>query len=136
MAEIAIAGTFPEPLSGLRTDAIDRRVLEDERYAAPVAGDAEGVRHLAILGRPVEGLEIRVVDPATGDALKEREVGELEIRGTSVTPRYYKRPEANEELFNDGWLRTADLPYVADGELGRCGGFKAQLIVVWANVTP
>src|SRR3546814_5773467 len=46
MAEIAIAGTFPEPLSGLRTDAIDRRVLEDERYAAPVAGDAEGVRHL------------------------------------------------------------------------------------------
>src|SRR3546814_18252834 len=80
MAEIAIAGTFPEPLSGLRTDAIDRRVLEDERYAAPVAGDAEGVRHLAILGRPVEGLEIRVVDPATGDALKERAVGELEIR--------------------------------------------------------
>src|SRR3546814_7150787 len=102
MAEIAIAGTFPEPLSGLRTDAIDRRVLEDERYAAPVAGDAEGVRHLAILGRPVEGLEIRVVDPATGDALKEREVGELEIRGTSVTPGYYKRPAATEEPFHDG----------------------------------
>src|SRR3546814_295269 len=100
MDEIAIAGTFPEPLSGLRTDAIDLRVLEDERYAAPVAGDAEGVRHLAILGRPVEGLEIRVVDPATGEALKEREVGELEIRGSSVTPGYYKRPEPNEELLS------------------------------------
>src|SRR3546814_11118680 len=114
MAEIAIAGTFPEPLSGLRTDAIDRRVLEDERYAAPVAGDAEGVCQLAILGRPVEGLEIRVVDPATGAALQEREVGDLEIRGTLVPPGHYKRPAATDELFNHGWLRSADLtPVVA-----------------------
>ena len=35
MAELAIGGTFPEPLSGLRTDPVDRRVLESERYAAP-----------------------------------------------------------------------------------------------------
>ena len=38
MAEVAIAGTFPEPMSGLRTDPVDLRVLEAERYAAPVAG--------------------------------------------------------------------------------------------------
>ena len=69
MAEVAIAGTFPEPMSGLRTDAVDRRVLEAERYAAPVDPDYEGARHLAILGRPVPGLEIRVVDPATGEVL-------------------------------------------------------------------
>ena len=39
MAEVAIAGTFPEPMSGLRTDPIDLRVLEAERYAAPVDAD-------------------------------------------------------------------------------------------------
>jgi hypothetical protein len=87
MAEVAIAGTFPEPMAGLRIDTVDRRVLETERYAAPVDASVEGARPLAILGRPVDGLEIRVVDPVTGDVLKDREVGELEIRGTSVTSR-------------------------------------------------
>jgi fatty-acyl-CoA synthase len=136
MAEVAIAGTFPEPMSGLRTDAIDLRVLESERYAAPVDPDAEGARHLAILGRPVQGLEIRVVDPATGDVLKDREVGELEIRGTSVTPGYYKRPDVNVELFHDGWLRTGDLAYLLDGEMVMCGRIKDMIIVGGRNVFP
>src|SRR3546814_15105808 len=72
----------------------------------------------------------------TGDALKEREVGELEIRGTSVTPGYYKRPEANEELFHDGWLRTGDLAYVVDGEMVMCGRIKDMIIVGGRNVYP
>ena len=47
---------------------------------------------------PVPGLEIRIVDPETGIPLRDREVGELEIRGTSVTtgllqaPRRQRRP--------------------------------------------
>src|SRR6185436_7461927 len=136
MAEVAIAGTFPEPMSGLRTDPIDLRVLEAERYAAPVEADAAGARSLAILGRPVLGLEIRVVDPITGDELKDREVGELEIRGTSVTPGYYKRPDANAELFHDGWLRTGDLAYLLDGEMVMCGRIKDMIIVGGRNVFP
>jgi fatty-acyl-CoA synthase len=136
MAEVAIAGTFPEPMSGLRTDPIDRRVLETERYAAPVDADRDGVRHLAILGRPVDGLEIRVVDPITGDVLADREVGELEIRGTSVTPGYYKRPDVNIELFHDGWLRTGDLAYLLHGEMVMCGRIKDMIIVGGRNVYP
>ena len=136
MAEVAIAGTFPEPMSGLRTDPVDLRVLEAERYAAPVDATAPGARSLAILGRPVLGLEIRVVDPITGDELKDREVGELEIRGTSVTPGYYKRPDANAELFHDGWLRTGDLAYLLDGEMVMCGRIKDMIIVGGRNVFP
>ena len=136
MAEVAIAGTFPEPLSGLRIDAVDRHALESERYAAPVDAGFEGGRHLAILGRPVQGLEIRVVDPITGASLKDREVGELEIRGTSVTPGYYRRPDANLELFHDGWLRTGDLAYLLDGEMVMCGRIKDMIIVGGRNVYP
>ena len=136
MAEVAIAGTFPEPMSGLRVDAVDRRVLEQERYAAPVDPGVAGARELAILGRPVQGLEIRVVDPATGVELREREVGELEIRGTSVTPGYYNRPEVNAELFHDGWLRTGDLAYLVDGEMVMCGRIKDVIIVGGRNVFP
>jgi fatty-acyl-CoA synthase len=136
MAELAIAGTFPEPMSGLRTDAVDRRVLEAERYAAPVDPDSDSARHLAILGRPVLGLEVRVVDPITGDELSEREVGELELRGTSVTPGYYRRPDANAELFHDGWLRTGDLAYLVGGEMVMCGRIKDVIIVGGRNVFP
>jgi fatty-acyl-CoA synthase len=136
MAEVAIAGTFPEPMSGLRTDAVDRRVLETERYAAPVDATLDGARQLAILGRPVEGLEIRVVDPIDGVVLSDREVGELEIRGTSVTPGYYKRPDANAELFHDGWLRTGDLAYLLEGEMVMCGRIKDMIIVGGRNVYP
>jgi fatty-acyl-CoA synthase len=136
MAEIGIAGTFPEPMAGLRTDAVDLRVLEREQYAAPVDAGAEGSRRLAILGRPVAGLEIRVVDPETGAVRRDREVGELEIRGTSVTSGYYKRPDATAALFHDGWLRTGDLAYLLDGEMVMCGRIKDVIIVGGRNVFP
>jgi fatty-acyl-CoA synthase len=136
MAEVALAGTFPEPGSGLRTDCVDRRVLETERYAAPVEPGTEGGRRLPLLGRPVPGLEIRIVDPESGARLHDREVGELEIRGTSVTPGYYRRPDANADLFHDGWLRTGDLAYTLDGELVVCGRIKDMIIVGGRNVFP
>jgi fatty-acyl-CoA synthase len=136
MAEVAIAGTFPPPMSGMVTDCVDRRVLETERYAAPVEHGTDGSRRLALLGRPVPGLEIRIVDPETGVALRDREVGELEIRGTSVTTGYYKRPDANADLFHDGWLCTGDLAYALDGQLVMCGRIKDVIIVGGRNVFP
>jgi fatty-acyl-CoA synthase len=136
MAEVAIAGTFPEPMGGMTTDCVDRRVLETERYAAPVDPRTEGSRRLAVLGKPVPGLEIRIVDPETGQPLHDREVGELEIRGTSVTTGYYKRPDANADLFHDGWLTTGDLAYTLDGRLVVCGRIKDVIIVGGRNVFP
>lgn len=136
MAEVAIAGTFPPPMAGLRTDAVDRRVLEAERYAAPVDPDAPGVRRLAKLGRPVPGLEVRIVDPAEGQLLREREVGELQIRGTSVCNGYYNDIAATEALFDGEWLRTGDLAYLVDGELVMCGRIKDVIIVGGRNLFP
>jgi fatty-acyl-CoA synthase len=134
MAEVAIAGTFPEPMTGLRLDTVDQAVLEVERRAVPAAG--VGSRSLAILGRAVPGLELRVCDPFTGTVLEDRQAGELEIRGTSVTPGYYKRPEATAAAFHDGWFRTGDLAYLVDGELVLCGRIKDMIIVAGRNVFP
>ena len=77
-------------------DTVDRIVLERDRVAKPVVVDdpddyAVRVRRLPLLGRAVPGLEIRVVDPDTFEDRPERHVGELIIRGTSVTPGYYRR---------------------------------------------
>ncbi len=136
MAEVAIGGTFPEPLAGLRTDIVDSRVLENESYAAPTDATVDGARELVKLGQALGGMELRIVDPETGERRNDREVGELEIRGTSVTPGYYNNPEATASLFRDGWLRTGDLAYLVEGELVICGRIKDVIIVGGRNVYP
>jgi fatty-acyl-CoA synthase len=136
MAEATLAVTFPEPGTGMTTDIVDRRALEHEGSAAPVAEADERGRRLARLGRPLPGLEVRIVEPTTGSVRSEREVGELEVRGTSVTPGYYRHPEATAEAFRDDWLRTGDLAYMADGELVVCGRMKDVIIIGGRNVYP
>ncbi|MFZ9630349.1 MAG: AMP-binding protein, partial [Ilumatobacteraceae bacterium] len=133
MAEVAIGGAFPPRHRGMRTDSVDRVVLERERVARPLSPDEASedldVRRLPLLGHAVPGLEMRVVDPETFVDLPERVVGELLLRGTSVTPGYYKRPDATAALFRDGWLCTGDLAYLVDGELVLCGRIKDVIIV-------
>ena len=136
MAEVAIAGTFPEPWAGLRTDLVDQRVLEFESYAAPVHRGSDGARELVKLGKVLDGMELRVVDPVSGQVRTDREVGELQIRGSSVTPGYYNNPDATEQLFSDGWLHTGDLAYLVEGELVVCGRIKDVIIVGGRNVYP
>jgi len=136
MAEVCIAGTFPAPGSGMRTDIIDGRVLEHERFAASAKSDSPNSRELAILGKPVAGLNIRVVDPATGKECRDREVGELQITGTSLTSGYYKNPDATNELIVDGWLHTGDLAYTIDGDMVMCGRIKDVIIIGGRNIYP
>ncbi len=140
MAELAIGGVFPPRHRGMVCDSVDRVVLERDRIAKPLdLVDAEeelDVRRIPRLGKAVPGLQMRIVDPATHAELPERHVGELLLRGTSVTPGYYKRPDATAALFHDGWLCTGDLAYAIDGELVLCGRIKDVIIVGGRNVFP
>lgn len=151
MAEVAIGGAFPPRHRGLVCDTVDRVVLERERIAKPIDLDAGpgdttvhglarddelAIRRLPLLGKAVPGLDMKIVDPETREPLPERHVGELFLRGTSVTPGYYKRPDATEAMFHDGWLCTGDLAYVLNGELVICGRIKDVIIVGGRNVFP
>jgi len=137
MAEATLAVTFPEPGSGLVADRVERRSLEHDRFAAPTGSDdPTKFRDIVLLGAPVPGLEVRVTDPGTGGVLTDREVGEIEIRGTSVTPGYYRDAEATVAAFHDGWLRTGDLGYLTEGQLAVCGRIKDMIIVGGRNVFP
>ena len=136
MAEATLGVTFPRVGAGLNVDRVDRRVLETDHYAAPVIESHGDQRELAKLGTPMFNLQIRIVDRATGDVMNDREVGELEIKGDSVTTGYYKRPEITNATFHDGWLRTGDLGYLVDGELVICGRIKDVIILGGRNVYP
>jgi len=57
-----------------------------------------------------EGLEVRVVDPATGEDAPVGHEGELWFRGPLVTRGYYKKPEETAKAFSaDGWFKSGDL---------------------------
>jgi acyl-CoA synthetase (AMP-forming)/AMP-acid ligase II len=61
-------------------------------------------------GQPVAGVELRVVNIATGEEVPPdgQTVGEIQVRGPWIARAYY-HDEANTEKFADGWLRTGDV---------------------------
>ncbi len=142
MAELSLGGTFPPPLRGVVVDAVDREALETERIARPSDPQDKGTRRFPLLGNPIPGLQMRIRDVETGELRGIREVGELEIKGTSVMSGYYKRPDLNETLLKDGWLKTGDLAYFVPGpdsgppELIICGRMKDVIIIAGRNIFP
>lgn len=64
-------------------------------------------------GRPFLGVELEVVDEAGNPVPADDEaVGEIRVRGASVTPGYYEDAEATAAAIRKGWLYTGDLARV------------------------
>jgi fatty-acyl-CoA synthase len=62
------------------------------------------------VGRPLPDVEVKIVDPGTGEALPDNQQGELCTRGHVVMLGYYNNPEATAAAIDkDGWLHTGDL---------------------------
>lgn len=89
------------------------------------------------LGQVLPGMEIRVVDPETGDECEPGEVGELCFRGYSLFEGYYKDPELTGETFDaDGFFHSQDLGKLdEDGRLVYVGRLKDMLKVGGENVS-
>lgn len=64
--------------------------------------------HPGAVGYPAPLIEIRLVGPDGEDA-PEGEAGEIWLRGPSVTPGYWNKPQETAKAFIDGWYRTGDL---------------------------
>ena len=64
------------------------------------------------VGRPIEGVEFRLVD-GDGETVNEPDVpGEIWIKGHNVMKRYYGKPEETAEALQDGWFRSGDVATV------------------------
>ena len=67
-------------------------------------------------GREFIGVSLRVVDEKGNDvAMDEKQVGEIIVKGDTVTPGYWRLPDETAEAIRDGWLYTGDLA-VMDAE--------------------
>ncbi len=88
-------------------------------------------------GRPVPGIELAVIDVALGRPLPDGEVGEVLVRGPSVTPGYWRNPDATAEALTvDGWFHTGDLGSLEDGFLYLRDRMKDLIITGGENVYP
>jgi fatty-acyl-CoA synthase len=92
---------------------------------------------IATLGGPVPGMEIRIVDPESGEPRDAGEIGELCLRGYARFEGYYKDPEQTARAVDDeGWFHTGDLGSIdAAGRLTYQGRIKDMLKVGGENVS-
>ncbi|MFJ6573288.1 AMP-binding protein [Streptomyces sp. NPDC091292] len=155
LAESTLAVTFGARARGARTDAISPTALRDTDRAVPLDADpgtqsdaepdarpdarsdgAEAPLEVINCGRPFPGHEVTVVD-GLGARRPDRRVGEIWVRGPSVAAGYVGDAEATAETFReDGWLRTGDRGYLADGELHITGRLKDVLVVNGRTIDP
>lgn len=62
------------------------------------------------VGRPVAGVELKLIEPSTGEIVPLGAVGEIVTRSACVMRGYWEMPEQTAEVLSqDGWLRTGDL---------------------------
>src|SRR5581483_9170973 len=95
--------------------------------------DCDSDREFASVGRPVSGLQMRIVDE-DGVLARPGEPGELQLRGTMIFDGYYNNPEATHAAFTaGGWFRTGDLGRIDQGRLSLVGRSKDSIIVSGVN---
>lgn len=126
LAEATCAVTAPRPGTGLRYDEV----------ASAASDGTQVTRKHAVLGEPIPGMQVRIGSARHGrEELSGREVGEIEIRGTSMMSGYLGEPA----LDPDAWFPTGDLGYFtdgADGGLVVCGRAKEIITIAGRNVFP
>lgn len=85
------------------------------------------------VGRPLDGTELKVVDPETFMPLERHKTGIVMAKGPQVMKGYYKNPEETEKILSkDGWINTGDIGWLtSNGELILTG--RAKDIIVLSN---
>ncbi|MCL4105078.1 UNVERIFIED_CONTAM: hypothetical protein GTU68_018785 [Idotea baltica] len=98
----------------------------------------DGDRRAGTVGKPLQGVEVILTDPNTGNSVPEGEIGMIEIRGPNVFKGYWNMPEKTaEELRDTGFFISGDLGQVSsDGYLSIVGRQKDLIITGGYNVYP
>jgi fatty-acyl-CoA synthase len=90
------------------------------------------------VGRALPEVEVKIVDPATGEECPPNSPGELCCRGYNVMKGYYNNPKATADAISaDGWLRTGDQATIDErGYVRITGRIKEIIIRGGENIAP
>lgn len=117
LAESTCAVSLPAPGTGLNIATVS---------------DDSGSHKYAVLGEALPGMEIRVLTGDRDAGSTDREIGDIEIRGTSMMDGYLGHPAIDR----DGWFPTGDLGFFDDGGLVVCGRAKEIISIAGRNIFP
>jgi thioester reductase-like protein len=131
---------------GRRSVCVNKKLLQQRtlHIEDPHPGNNNQLS-LMSCGRPLQGVEVRIVDPDTRSTLGEHRIGEIWTSGASTCSGYWNRPELSREVFGAlraddpdgrGHLRTGDLGFFHEGELYVCGRIKDIIIIRGVNYYP
>jgi acyl-CoA synthetase (AMP-forming)/AMP-acid ligase II/acyl carrier protein len=136
LAEATVGVTFGNPGDEYSYIVVDRHSLRvGDSYEVADEDDADAVRFVKV-GAPIRDVELRLADDSDRP-IGAGKVGNIQLRGASVTERIYGDPQATAALFtSDGWLRTGDCGALVDAQLVITGRSKDLIIVNGQNYYP
>ena len=134
LAECTLASSIPELQSPTSFDSVHRGELAEHGIAAIAAEGAANAVTFVGVGKALPGHTIRIVEPGTNQELPERRLGEIQVRGPSVTPFHFQQLLAGSQPRDA--LHTGDLGYIADGQLYVVDRLKDILIIGGRKFAP
>ena len=113
-------------------------MTETSPVSTQTRGDDDLERRTATIGRVGPHLEIKIVDPESGQTVPRGEAGEFCTRGYSVMLGYWRDPDKTaESIDGDGWMHTGDLAVMReDGYCNIVGRIKDMVIRGGENIYP
>ena len=113
-------------------------MTETSPVSCQTRADDDLDRRTATIGRVHPHVEIKVVDPATGETVERGQTGEFCTRGYSVMLGYWEDDEKTHEAIDkDGWMHTGDLAEMReDGYCNIVGRIKDMVIRGGENIYP
>ncbi|HEU4515253.1 MAG TPA: AMP-binding protein [Nocardioidaceae bacterium] len=113
-------------------------MTETSPVSCQTRSDDDLDRRTATIGRVHPHVEVKIVDPVTGETVERGEPGELCTRGYSVMLGYWNDPDKTDEAIDeDGWMHTGDLAVMReDGYCNIVGRIKDMVIRGGENIYP
>ena len=113
-------------------------MTETSPVSTQTRGDDDLERRTATIGCVGPHLEIKIVDPESGQTVPRGEAGEFCTRGYSVMLGYWRDPDKTaESIDGDGWMHTGDLAVMReDGYCNIVGRIKDMVIRGGENIYP
>jgi fatty-acyl-CoA synthase len=123
---------------GMREVAIVCGMTETSPVSTMTRPQDPLVKRIETVGRVHPHVEVKIIDPETGDTVPRGVPGEQCTRGYSVMRGYWNDPEATARAIDaDGWMHSGDLAVMdADGYVAIVGRIKDMIIRGGENVYP
>lgn len=125
--------------NGVKTQTLDLDAFQQNKYIP-----ADNGATVVSCGKVSEDFHVKIVNPYSGVASLDGEVGEVWIQGDGVADGYWKNKDKTKEIFeahiigceDSSYLRTGDLGYLSEGELYITGRLKELIILRGRNIYP